>query len=36
VLVFSSTFVTRRLTVCVPARSPIAIDARFMSLRSVE
>ena len=30
------TFVTRRLTVWAPARSPIAIDATFMSLASVE
>ena len=30
------TFVTRRLTVWTPARSPIAIDATFMSLASSE
>ncbi len=30
------TFVTFRLTVCMPARSPIAIDGMFMSLRSNE
>jgi hypothetical protein len=29
------TLVTLRLTVCVPAMSPIAIDARFMSLGSI-
>jgi len=31
-----STFVTRRFTVWTPARSPIAIDGTFMSLRSNE
>ena len=31
-----STFVTFRLTVWTPARSPIAIDGTFMSLRSNE
>ena len=31
-----STFVTLRLTVWTPARSPIAIDGTFMSLRSSE
>ena len=30
------TFVTRRFTVWTPARSPIAIEATFMSLASVE
>src|SRR5262245_26091966 len=30
------TFVTRRLTVCVPAMSPIAIDGVFRLLGSVE